>query len=192
MLVERSARFQVVLGNDKDFLATRVSYKLNLRGPELTVQTACSTSLVAVAPRLPEPAHRRVRHALAGGVVGRVPQRAGYLYQEGGIALARRALPGVRRRGPGTVAGNGVGVVVLKRLADALADGDTIYAVIRGSAINNDGSRKVGYTAPSVEGQAEVIARRPGAAPASTPETIGYVEAHGTGTRSATRSRWRR
>jgi amino acid adenylation domain-containing protein len=173
--------FQIVIGNDKDYLATRVSYKLNLKGPSVNVQTACSTSLVAVHLACQSLLSRECEMALAGGISIRVPQKVGYYYQEGGINSPDGHCRAFDANAQGTVPGNGGGIVVLKRLADALADGDTIQAVILGSAINNDGSAKVGYTAPSVDGQAEVIAKAQGVA-GIDPDTITYVEAHGTGT----------
>ncbi|HEU4325263.1 MAG TPA: amino acid adenylation domain-containing protein, partial [Roseiflexaceae bacterium] len=173
--------FQIGIGNDKDHLATRVAYKLNLRGPAVAVQTACSTSLVAIVMACQGLLTRQCQMALAGGVALNVPQTAGYWYQEGGIFSPDGHCRAFDAQAQGTVAGNGAGVVVLKRLADALDDGDTIHAVIRGFAVNNDGALKAGYTAPSVEGQAEVvrIAQMVGGI---DPRTIGYVEAHGTGT----------
>ena len=173
--------FQALIGNDKDFLSTRVSYKLNLEGPSLTVQTACSTSLVAVHMACQSLLGGECDVALAGGVSIRVPQKTGYLYQQGGILSPDGHCRAFDIRAQGTVGGNGVGIVVLKRLSDAIADRDHIHAVIKGSAINNDGSLKVGYTAPSVDGQAEVIAAAQAAASVS-PDTISYVEAHGTAT----------
>jgi amino acid adenylation domain-containing protein len=173
--------FQIVIGNDKDYLSTRVSYKLNLKGPSVNVQTACSTSLVAVHMACQSLLSRECELALAGGISIRVPQKVGYYYQEGGINSPDGHCRAFDANAQGTVPGNGGGIVVLKRLADALADGDTIHAVILGSAINNDGSAKVGYTAPSVDGQAEVIARAQIVA-GIRPETITYIEAHGTGT----------
>jgi amino acid adenylation domain-containing protein len=166
---------------DKDFVATRVSYELDLRGPSLAVQTACSSSLVAVhlacqALRLGE-----CDMALAGGVTVRVPQRAGYPYQEAGIQSPDGHCRAFDAEARGTVFGSGLAVVVLKRLADALRDGDAIHAVVKGTALNNDGSLKVGYTAPGVEGQAQVVAAAQAAAGVS-PDTVTYVEAHGTGT----------
>jgi amino acid adenylation domain-containing protein len=172
---------QAMLGSDKDFLATRVSYKLNLRGPSLTVQTACSTSLVAVHLACRALLGRECDLALAGGVSIAVPQAAGYLYQEGGIASPDGHCRAFDAQAGGTVSGSGVGVVVLRRLADAMAAGDPIRAVLRGSAINNDGAGKVGYTAPGVDGQAEVIAAAQRLA-GITPEDLTYIEAHGTGT----------
>ncbi|HEV2845187.1 MAG TPA: beta-ketoacyl synthase N-terminal-like domain-containing protein, partial [Thermoanaerobaculia bacterium] len=172
---------QAMLGGDKDFLATRVSYKLNLRGPSFTVQTACSTSLVATHLACRALLGRECEMALAGGVSAVVPQVTGYHYQEGGINSPDGHCRAFDVRAQGTVGGSGVGVVVLKRLSDALAAGDHIHAVIRGTAINNDGSVKVGYTAPSIEGQAVAIAAAQAVAGIS-PDDIGYIEAHGTGT----------
>ena len=169
----------------KDFLTTRVVLQAGpARAERSTVQTACSTSLVAVHLACQSLLDRRVRHGAGRRRLRRASRTARRLPLPGGRdPLARRPLPRLRRAGAqGTVSGSGVGVVVLKRLADALADGDTIHAVIRGSAINNDGARKVGYTAPSVEGQAEVIAEALGGGRRGRPTTIGYVEAHGTGT----------
>jgi amino acid adenylation domain-containing protein len=172
---------QAMLGGDKDFLATRLSYKLNLRGPSFTVQTACSTSLVATHLACRALLGRECDMALAGGVSAIVPQVTGYLYQEGGINSPDGHCRAFDAKAQGTVGGSGVGVVVLKRLSDALAAGDTIHAVIRGTAINNDGSQKVGYTAPGIDGQAGAIAAAQALAGVS-PDEIGYVEAHGTGT----------
>lgn len=173
--------FQKLIGNDKDFLTTRVSYKLNFSGPSVTIQTACSTSLVAISLACQSLLNYQCDLTLAGGVSIRIPQKTGYLYQEGGILSPDGHCRAFDAKARGTVIGNGVGVVVLKRLADAIADNDHIYAVIKGSAINNDGSSKVGYTAPSVNGQAEVIAEAMMLASVE-PETISYIEAHGTGT----------
>ncbi len=141
-----------------DFLATRVSYKLNLRGPSLTIQSACSTSLVAVCQACQSLLTYQSDMALAGGVSITFPQKSGYLYQEGAMGSADGHCRPFDARAKGTVFGSGAGVVLLKRLEDALADGDHIYAVIKGFAVNNDGSAKVGYTAPSIDGQANVIA----------------------------------
>ena len=170
-----------LLSSDKDFLTTRVSYKLDLRGPSVDVQTACSTSLVAVHMACRSLLYGECDLALAGGVSVTVPLRSGYLYDEGGIFSPDGHCRAFDRAARGTLPGNGVGIVVLKRLREAVRDGDTIEAVIRGTAINNDGALKVGYSAPGVEGQAEVIAAAHTAAGVA-PETIGYVEAHGTGT----------
>ncbi|NOX38149.1 MAG: SDR family NAD(P)-dependent oxidoreductase [Calditrichaeota bacterium] len=174
--------YQIAIANDKDFLTTRVSYKLNLRGPSLDVQTACSTSLVAVHVACQNLLNYDCDIAIAGGVTITVPEEQGYFYQEGMILSPDGHCRPFDARAQGTVAGHGAAVVVLKRLADALEDGDTIYAVIKGSAVNNDGSQRVGYTAPSVEGQAEVIAMAQAVA-GIDPDTIDYIECHGTGTR---------
>jgi non-ribosomal peptide synthase protein (TIGR01720 family) len=180
-LVNAIGPLQIGMANDKDFLATRVSYKLNLKGPSLTVQTACSTSLVAVHLAAQSLLDGQCDMALAGGVSVTVPQKTGYLYQEGGIHSPDGHCRAFDSKGAGFVKGNGVGAVILRRLEDAMADGDNIYAIVRGSAINNDGSVKVGYTAPSELGQAEVIASALAIAGVA-PETISYVEAHGTAT----------
>nr|BDT34119.1 type I polyketide synthase [Myxococcus sp. MH1] len=173
--------FPAMVANDKDFLATRVAYHLDLRGPALTVQTGCSTSLVATHLACQSLLGYQCDMAVAGGVSVHMPQRTGYHYQEGGITSPDGHCRAFDERGQGTLFGSGAGVVVLKRLADALADGDTIHAVIRGSAINNDGALKVGFTAPGLSGQAEVIARAQSLA--ETPaDSITYVEAHGTAT----------
>ncbi|HEY9824698.1 MAG TPA: alpha/beta fold hydrolase [Stenomitos sp.] len=172
--------YQVQIRNDKDFLPTLVAYKLNLRGPSLSIQTACSTSLVATHLACQGLLNGECDMALAGGVTV-YANPTGYLYTEGMILSPDGHCRAFDAKAQGTVGGNGVGVVLLKRLADAIADHDTIYATIKGSAINNDGSAKVGYTAPSVEGQTAVIAEAQ--AIANTPaETISYVETHGTGT----------
>jgi acyl transferase domain-containing protein/acyl carrier protein/2-polyprenyl-3-methyl-5-hydroxy-6-metoxy-1,4-benzoquinol methylase len=173
--------FQKLIGNDKDFLTTRVAYKLNLSGPSVTIQTACSTSLVAINLACQSLLTYQNDMVLAGGVSIRVPQKTGYLYQEGGILSPDGHCRAFDAKAQGTIIGNGVGVVVLKRLSEAIADGDHIYAVIKGTAINNDGSNKIGYTAPSVNGQAEVIAEALALAGVE-PESISYLEAHGTGT----------
>ena len=173
--------FQLLLANDKDFLATRVSYKLNLRGESVTIQTACSTSLVAVNLACQSLLSGQSDMALAGGVSIRVPTKRGYLYSEGMIGSPDGHCRAFDEKAGGTLVGDGVGVVVLKLLSEALKDGDFIHAVIKGSAINNDGRLKMGYTAPSVAGQVEVISRAQAMA-CINPETITYVEAHGTGT----------
>ncbi|HEX3126712.1 MAG TPA: SDR family NAD(P)-dependent oxidoreductase, partial [Thermoanaerobaculia bacterium] len=180
-LVASVSDLEGAITNDRDSLATSVSYKLNLKGPSLTVQTFCSTSAVAVHMACQSLLVGDCDVALAGGVSVRVPQKSGYLHQPGGQDSPDGHTRTFDERARGTVFGDGAGAVVLKRLADALADGDCVHAVIRGTAINNDGSLKVGYTAPSVEGQAEVVAVA--LAKAGVPaETIHYVEAHGTAT----------
>lgn len=170
-----------VLGNDYNFLATRVSYKLDLKGPSMDVQTGCSTSLVAVSLACRALLQHDCDAALAGGVSITFPQKRGYLYQEGAMGSPDGRCRAFDAAAAGTVFGSGVAVVVLKRLSDALARGDSIVAVIRGFALNNDGSSKVGYMAPSIEGQAEVIATAQALADVDA-ESIGYVETHGTGT----------
>jgi acyl transferase domain-containing protein len=180
-MVEMLGGFQTRISNDKDQLATRVSYKLNLRGPSLSVQTACSTSLVAVCLAAQSLLSYQCDMALAGGASVAVPQKVGYLWQGGGISSPDGRCRAFDADAQGTVGGSAVGVVLLKRLEDAVADGDFIYAVIKGAAVNNDGSLKVGYTAPGIAGQAEVIAMAQATAGAE-PDTITYVEAHGTGT----------
>ena len=173
--------YQLMIGNDKDFLTTRVSYKLNLKGPSVVVQTACSTSLVAVYQACESLQSYRCDMALAGGVSINVHDVRGYFFQDGMILSPDGHCRAFDAQAKGTVSGKGLGVVVLKRLADAIEDGDTIHAVIKGWAVNNDGSLKVGYTAPSVEGQAQVIAEALAMSNFSA-DSISYVEAHGTGT----------
>ncbi|HVF89472.1 MAG TPA: SDR family NAD(P)-dependent oxidoreductase [Blastocatellia bacterium] len=180
-LIESAGDFHVVMGNEKDFLPTRVSYKLNLKGPSISIQTACSSSLVAVHVAGQALLAGECEMALAGGVSIGTPQVAGYMFQKDGIESPDGHCRAFDARGQGFVRGNGLGIVVLKRLEDALADGDHIHAVIKGSAVNNDGSVKVGFTAPSVDGQAQVISMAI-AIGRIEPETIGYIEAHGTGT----------
>ncbi|HZF11232.1 MAG TPA: type I polyketide synthase, partial [Thermoanaerobaculia bacterium] len=181
---ERLASFgglQVLLLNDRDFLATRTSFAFDLKGPSAAVQTACSTSLVAVHLAVQSLLGGECQLALAGGVSVSVPLRAGYLFQEGSVASPDGHCRAFDAGAAGAVEGNGCGVVVLKRLADALEDGDRVYAVILGSAVNNDGAGKIGFTAPSVAGQADVISEALLVAGVE-PRTIGYVEAHGSGT----------
>jgi acyl transferase domain-containing protein/NADPH:quinone reductase-like Zn-dependent oxidoreductase/SAM-dependent methyltransferase len=169
------------LGNSKDYVPLRVSYKLHLRGPSVNVNTACSSSLVAVHMACQSLLDRECDIALAGGVGIQVPQDQGYLYSQNGILSPDGHCRAFDARAEGTRSGNGAGVVVLKRYDAAVADGDTIRAVILGSAVNNDGASKVGFTAPSVDGQARVIGEALAIADVS-PASIGYVEAHGTGT----------
>lgn len=169
------------LGNDKDYLATRVSFLLNLRGPAITVQTACSTSLVAISQACQSLISGQCSMALAGGVTLKLPQNRGYLYTEGGMVSPDGVCRTFDARARGTVFGEGCGVVLLKRVEDAVADGDDIYAVIKGWGLNNDGHAKLGYTAPSVAGQAGAIemAHRTAGVIA---DSITLMEAHGTGT----------
>jgi acyl transferase domain-containing protein/acyl carrier protein len=173
--------FQAMNHNKNDHLATRTAYKLNLHGPAVTVQTACSTSLVAVHLACQSLLTYQTDMCMAGGVTISHPQKAGYLYHEGGIGSPDGHCRPFDANAQGTVAGSGAGVVLLKRYEDAIADGDPIHALILGSAMNNDGSAKVGYTAPSVDYQAEVIQMAMGLAEVE-PNSIGYVEAHGTAT----------
>ena len=178
---EKAGAFQMMLGNDKDYLTSKVSYKLNLKGPSITIQTACSTSLTAIQQGCLSLLNYQSDIALCGGASVNVPYRSGYLYQDGLIFSPDGHCRAFDKDANGTIFGDGAGVVLLKRFEEALEDGDLIYAIIRGSAINNDGSEKVGYTAPGVKAQAEVIATAMAVAEV-TPDTIGYVEAHGTGT----------
>ncbi len=168
-------------GNDKDFLATRVSYTFNLKGPSVNVQTACSTSLVAVHMAAQSLLSGECDMALAGGSTIELPHNLGYEYKEGEILSPDGHCRAFDHRSKGTVFGSGTGVVVLRRLADAIADGDHIHAVIKGTAVNNDGSGKVGYLAPSVEGQAAAMAEALAVADVDA-DSISYVECHGTGT----------
>jgi len=176
-----SRDLQLLIGNDKDYLATLVAYKFGLRGPALSVQTACSTSLVAVHLACQSLLGHECDLALAGGVTVRLPAGVGYLYEKGGVQSPDGHCRPFDAAAQGTVFGSGAGVVVLKRLADALADGDIIDAVIKGSAVNNDGSLKAGFTAPAEDGQADVVAEALAVAGVE-PAAVGYVEAHGTAT----------
>lgn len=171
----------IMHGNAHDHLATHVSYKLNLKGPSFTVQTACSSSLVAIHLACQSLLGGEADIILSGGVAIHVPEKSGYLFQEGGILSPDGHCRAFDDKAAGTVFGNGLGIVVLKRLNEALADGDPIHAVIRGSAINNDGAQKVGYMAPSVEGQADVIAQALAISGVAA-DSIAYIESHGTGT----------
>jgi acyl transferase domain-containing protein len=168
-------------GNDKDFLTTRASYLLDLKGPSINVQTACSTSLVAIHMAAQSLLAGECDMVLAGGVSIELPHRQGYLYEEGEILSPDGRCRPFDASSQGTVFGSGVAVLALRRLSDAIESGDHIHAVLRGSAINNDGSGKVGYLAPGVEGQAAVIAEAL-AVSGIDPSEIDYVEAHGTGT----------
>lgn len=170
-----------LLGGLSDTLATRVAYKLDLTGPAVTVHTACSTSLYAVTLACQSLLLRQCDLALAGGVSITFPQKRGYLHQEGGIVSPDGVCRPFDAEGKGTVFGSGAGAVLLKRLEDARRDGDRIYAVIRGVGVNNDGAAKAGFTAPSVQGQAEAILAAHAMAEVDA-RSIGYVECHGTGT----------
>ena len=173
--------FMVAQLADKDFMCTHISYKLNLKGPAVSIQTACSTSLVAIHWAVQGLLNGECEMALAGGVSISYPPQRGYIYQEGMIFSNDAHNRTFDAEARGSIFGDGVGAVVLKPLLNAAADGDHIYAVIKGTAINNDGFRKVGYTAPSVEGQAEVIKSAQLMAEVE-PESITYIEAHGTAT----------
>ncbi len=171
----------VMYGNEKDYLTTRVAYKLGLKGPALNVSTACSTSLVAVCQACQSLLTYQCDMALAGGASVMVPQKRGYFYDEGNIGSSDGHTRTFDEKAAGTVFSNGVAVVVLKRLADAVKDGDQIFAVIKGAALNNDGAHRVSFGAPGVEGQSEVIAMAHALAGVD-PETITNIEAHGTAT----------
>ncbi len=167
--------------SDKDHLSTRISYKFNLRGPSFTIETQCSTSLLAVHLACQGLLSGECDMALAGGVSVSLPNKSGYLYEEGSLYSADGHCRAFDTEASGTVFSNGAGIVLLKRAEDAINHGDHIFALIKGSAINNDGNRKVGYTAPSVEGQVEAIKTALQMAQAE-PESISYIETHGTGT----------
>ncbi|MDQ0191714.1 non-ribosomal peptide synthetase/type I polyketide synthase [Paenibacillus wynnii] len=174
--------FEALTLNEKDYLTTRVSYKLNLKGPSFNIQTACSTSLVAIHQAVQSLISGESDMAIAGGVSISYPRKEGYLWHEGMILSKDGHCRPFAEDSSGTVSGNGCGIVLLKPLAAAVRDGDKVYAVIKGSAINNDGIEKIGYTAPSVAGQAYVIDASLKKAGVS-PEEINYLEAHGTGTK---------
>jgi amino acid adenylation domain-containing protein len=180
-LLAAAGGMAALIASISDFLTTRVSYKLDLHGPSMNVQTACSTSLVAVHEACRSLLDGGCDMALAGGVSVTVPWVSGYLHEASGVRSPDGHCRTFDARAEGMVSGNGVALVVLKRLADAVTDGDTIHAVIRGTAINNDGARKIGFTAPSIDGQAEVVARAQEQAGVE-PGSIGYVECHGTAT----------
>ncbi|MFJ8431292.1 SDR family NAD(P)-dependent oxidoreductase [Kitasatospora sp. NPDC094019] len=178
---ESAGPYQTLLASDKDFLATRAAYKLGLTGPAMSVQTACSTSLTAVHLACQSLLNGECDLALAGGVSIGSPLEQGYQYEPGGILSPDGHCRPFDASAGGTVPGNGVGVVVLRRLADARRDGDPVDAVVLGSAVNNDGSLKAGYTAPSVDGQAAVVSEALAMAGVDA-GSVGYVETHGTGT----------
>ncbi|WP_136442059.1 type I polyketide synthase [Pacificoceanicola onchidii] len=181
-LVENTGMFLLRhTGNDKDFMTTRLSHVLDLHGPSINLQTACSTSLVATHYAVQALLNGECDMALAGGVTIELPQGRGYLYKENEILSPDGACHAFDHRAEGTVFGSGAGVVVLRRMADALADGDHIWAVIKGTAVNNDGAQKAGYLAPSVDGQAAAVAEAQAIAGVSS-DTVDYVECHGTGT----------
>lgn len=179
--LDGAGAYQAMIANDKDFIPSWASYKLNLTGPSVAVQTACSTSLVAVHLACQSLLTYQCDLALAGGVSLALDAKAGYIFQEGGILSPDGHCRPFDAAARGTVHGSGAGVVALRRLEDAIADGDAIIAVIRGSAINNDGAVKVGFTAPSVDGQSEVIAMAHAVAGVDA-SAMGFVEGHGTAT----------
>lgn len=181
-LVESYSRMALMLGSNKDFVATRLAHKLNLRGPAMTIGTACSTSLVAIAQAVQTLQQGQCHMAIAGGSSLHLLKAAGYAVVEGGIGSLDGHCRPFDANATGARAGDGSGVVVLKPLAQAQHDGDTIHAVIKGVAVNNDGQDKVGFTAPSVEGQAQVL-RQALASAGVAAESIGYIETHGTGTK---------
>lgn len=180
-LIQRAGEFQTMTGSEKDYITTRVSHKLNLKGPSVNVSTACSTSLVAIHMAY----HALITHqcniAIAGGASVSIPQKVGHMYNEGTMLSSDGHTRPFDEKAQGTVFSDGVGIVVLKRFDEAKADGDTIYGVIIGSAINNDGGNKMSFTAPTVEGQSTVITHAQTQA-GINPEHISYVEAHGTAT----------
>ena len=180
-LMKTVGDYQIMVGNGNDYLSTRISYKLNLRGPSVTVLTACSTSLVAIHTACQSLFTYQCDMALAGGVSLKIPHETGYLHKEGQILSPEGRCRAFDEKADGTVWSEGAGLVVLKRLSEAIESRDTVYAVIKSTAINNDGSAKVGYTAPSVEGQAQAIALAHALAEVE-PRSISYIETHGTGT----------
>ena len=180
-LVERVGPFAVMLANDKDFVATRIAHRLNLRGPALSIHTACSTALVAIVQAMDSLRAGRCSMALAGGAAMTFPPRSGYLYQDGAMLSSDGVTRTFDAAASGTVFGDGGAMVLLKRLSDAVTDGDQIHAVIRGGALNNDGGNKASFTAPSVDGQSAVIVAAHADADVE-PRSISYVEAHGTAT----------
>ncbi|MGB2924726.1 MAG: amino acid adenylation domain-containing protein [Limnothrix sp.] len=180
-IIDRLGAFQTMLANEKDFVTTRVSYKLNLTGPSVSISTACSTSLVATAAAFKALREHECDLALAGGVSINSPQNSGYLFQEGSILSPDGRCRPFDHQAKGTTFNSGAGIVVLKRLKDAIESGDRLYAVIKGVGINNDGSDKVSFTAPSVNGQAGAILQAQADAEVH-PDSISYIEAHGTAT----------
>ena len=180
-LIEQVGDFAVMTANEKDYIATRLAFEFDLRGPALSIHTACSTSLVAIAQAFKALRDGECDMALAGGIALTVPFNSGIAYNEGGMYSPDGSTRTFDAQGRGTSFSDGVGIVVLKRLDDAIRDNDHIYATIKGAALNNDGSDKASFTAPSVRGQAEVIATAQADA-GVTPDQITYVEAHGTAT----------
>ncbi len=180
-LIAELGEFQVMVANEKDYVATRLAHRLNLRGPAVSVHTACSTSLVAITMAVSALRAGQCGIALAGGASLTVPINSGHLYQEGAMLSADGKTRTFDQDASGTVFSDGVAMVVLKRLGEAVADGDTIYGVIHGIGLNNDGADKASFTAPSIEGQTDVIAMAQADA-GLTPDDIDYVETHGTAT----------
>jgi acyl transferase domain-containing protein len=180
-IVDRVGELQMMFASEKDYLTTRVSYKLDLKGPSVSISTSCSSSLVAISQAFQALSSYQCDLAVAGAVSIAAPQHHGYLYEEGSIFSPTGHCRPFDAQAQGTVFGNGGGMIVLKRLDEAVAAGDTVYAVIRGVGVNNDGADKVSFSAPSVDGQAEAIAMAHAYADFH-PETIGYIETHGTGT----------
>jgi pyochelin synthetase len=178
---ESVSELQLMIANDKDHMVSQVAYRLNLRGPVAAVQTSCSTSLVAAHMACESLLSGQCDLALAGGVTIKYPQVPGYGHHTGGLTASDGAIRAFDADATGTVYSNGLGIVVLKRLEDALEDGDCIQAVIKGSAINSDGAARIGYAAPGVEGQTAVIAEALSVARV-TPDSVSYIEAHGSGT----------
>src|SRR5262249_32875600 len=180
-IVAALGRMAISLANDKDHLATRVAYELNLKGPAVTIQTSCSTSLVAVCEACQNLLQYQCDIALAGGIAISVSQGSGYFWDEGGISSPDAHCRAFDADARGTIGGSGAGLVVLKRYAEARADGDHVYALLRGFGVSNDGHDKIGYTAPSVEGQAQAILTAILMAEVD-PDAISYIECHGTWT----------
>lgn len=180
-LIEQVGDFQVMTGNEKDYIATRLAFEFDLRGPALSIHTACSTSLVAIAQAAKALRDGECDMALAGGIAITVPINSGITYNEGGMYSPDGSTRTFDAEGKGTSFSDGVGIIVLKRLDDAIRDRDQIYATVKGSALNNDGSDKASFTAPSVRGQAEVIAMAQADAGVK-PQDVTYVETHGTAT----------
>lgn len=180
--IASASTLQAAIGNDKDSLTTTIAYAMGLSGPAITVQSSSSTSLTAISVACQSLLNYQCDMALAGGISIGVPKKNGYLYQEGGIVSSDGHCKPFDDSSDGFVPGNGAGIVLLKRLSEALEDGDYIYAVISGYAVNNDGNKKVSYSAPSIEAQAEVITEAQNLSGIPI-ESIRYVEAHGTGTK---------
>ncbi|WP_232073641.1 polyketide synthase [Variovorax sp. RA8] len=180
-LIDELGAFQVMLANEKDYIATRVAHRLNLTGPAIAIHTACSTSLVAVAQAFHALRSGQCDMALAGGIAITCPPRSGYLYEEGAMLSPDGHTRSFDAKAKGTVFGDGAAVVMLKRLGDALANGDPVYAVLRGAAVNNDGGAKASFTAPNIDGQAAVISAALASAGVDA-RSISYVETHGTAT----------